>query len=285
MDELIIKNVIQEAELHNFKKIRSNQKNVELRYDSKIKENFIYLYPKNSAEQQKRSIEERVLESILLNPDDFLVEDLKIIFPNNKRWFRKGSNMRRFSKSKDSTSRQGIKIKITSQRMLNQLFKYAVSVFERDGVESKEILEGIICERIDQDCTISDTEKKSLKKSRIGQGNFRNNVLRVEPICRLTGLSIPEFLVASHIKPWRNSNNQERLDGYNGLMLSPHVDKLFDQGYITFLPDGELEISSSLEHNILMSWHLDQCCLGYKKRLTEQQEFYMSYHRKYVFRK
>jgi putative restriction endonuclease len=63
----------------------------------------------------------------------------------------------------------------------------------------------------------------------------------IEKCCRITQIADLRLLRASHIKPWRAcNNNQERLDGNNGLLLSPHVDLLFDRGYISVEDDGTL---------------------------------------------
>jgi hypothetical protein len=77
---------------------------------------------------------------------------------------------------------------------------------------------------------VSPTFREQLVKARRGQGVFRSSVLLAETACRVTGVSDPRHLRASHIKPWRDSNNAERLSGANGLLLSPHIDHLFDQG-------------------------------------------------------
>lgn len=81
------------------------------------------------------------------------------------------------------------------------------------------------------------TEREALIKARIGQGKFRSDLVKVwrrGERCVLTGLEVPELLVASHIKPWRESTNEERLDPMNGLLLSAHVDKLFDRYLMSF---------------------------------------------------
>lgn len=67
----------------------------------------------------------------------------------------------------------------------------------------------------------SSTERDALTKARLGQGLFRHRVAELEPACRVTGLARQQFLVASHIKPWRDCDNSERLSGANGLLLSP----------------------------------------------------------------
>src|SRR5665811_1547849 len=76
------------------------------------------------------------------------------------------------------------------------------------------------------------TEREELLKSRIGQGTFRQSLIKLRRKCYVTGIADERFLRASHIKPWRDSTNQERLDPYNGLLLSPIYDYLFDRAYI-----------------------------------------------------
>ena len=82
-----------------------------------------------------------------------------------------------------------------------------------------------------------ETERDLLAKARIGQGKFRADVVsnwRKGEACALTGIDVPELLVASHIKPWRESSNEERLDPMNGVLLAAHVDKLFDRFLMSF---------------------------------------------------
>ena len=67
--------------------------------------------------------------------------------------------------------------------------------------------------------------------------------MRIEDHCRVTGVSNPVHLVASHCKPWRDSTNEERLEGENGLLLTPSIDHLFDRGFIGFEGNGSLIIS------------------------------------------
>jgi putative restriction endonuclease len=104
-------------------------------------------------------------------------------------------------------------------------------------------------ERIER-LSIPATEKLALIAARVGQGAFRTAVQQIEPCCRITGVSDPTFLRASHIKPWRVANDHERLDGYNGLMLTPTIDQLFDQGYISFKQSGELLLVPSVSDDV-----------------------------------
>lgn len=66
--------------------------------------------------------------------------------------------------------------------------------------------------------------------------------------CAVTGLAVPELLMASHAKPWEIASNAERLDGDNGLPLIPNLDKLIDKGFISFADDGTVMISTSVRN-------------------------------------
>jgi HNH endonuclease len=68
-------------------------------------------------------------------------------------------------------------------------------------------------------------------------------VSKIESRCRITGVENPVHPVASHCKPWRDSSNEERLNGENGLLLTPSIDHLFDRGFISFENSGKLIIS------------------------------------------
>lgn len=96
---------------------------------------------------------------------------------------------------------------------------------------------------IAQDDSLAPTEKEALVLARRGQGTFRKRVQEIETSCRVTRVSRPEHLRASHCKPWRDANNAERLDGENGLLLTPSIDHLFDRGFISFRDDGRLLVS------------------------------------------
>jgi hypothetical protein len=67
--------------------------------------------------------------------------------------------------------------------------------------------------------------------------------MQIENPCRITGVTNSIHLRASHCKPWRDSSNEERLNGESGLLLTPSVDHLFDRGFISFENSGEVIIS------------------------------------------
>jgi hypothetical protein len=135
--------------------------------------------------------------------------------------------------------------------------------------------------KIEQDAGLSSTEKKTLINARIGQGQFRQSVSRSEQRCRLTGVSDLEFLIASHIKPWKDCDNRERLDGDNGLMLAPHVDRLFDRGWISFEDNGDILVTDSAKA-VISVWGLSG--INNAGKFTKDQQVFLRYHRTHVFK-
>ena len=126
------------------------------------------------------------------------------------------------------------------------------------------------------------TEIETLIKARQGQGRFRQKLLELYPSCPLTDLDVRSLLIASHIKPWSKCNNEERLDPFNGLMLAPNIDALFDSGLITFDTDGTIKISPKidLENQKRLGIFPDM-----KLKIEPESEKYFEYHRNHVFQK
>lgn len=94
---------------------------------------------------------------------------------------------------------------------------------------------------------LSETQREAVIMARVGQGVFRDRLIDAwEGCCSVTGTSVLPALVASHIKPWLHSSNEERLDPNNGLLLVGTLDRLFDQGLITFEEDGRIHIGESI---------------------------------------
>lgn len=126
------------------------------------------------------------------------------------------------------------------------------------------------------------TFKEQIVRARRGQGVFRSNVLLREEYCRVTKVAEPRHLVASHIKPWRDANDSERLDGANGLLLSPHIDHLFDEGYMTFTAGRRLLVVPEVQHKLVDAWGIDSTIdVG---PFSPQQQSYLDYHRANVFK-
>lgn len=144
--------------------------------------------------------------------------------------------------------------------------------------EKRKILE------IEQDSEIDSTEKETLILARKGQGKFRKNLLKKFNNCLITGIKNNDLLMASHIKPWRSSNNYERLSVENGLILSPLYDKLFDLGYITFDKNTKLIISNKLlkEDINTISFNTDKI---YILKCSSEMKVNFEYHNDMIFRK
>lgn len=144
--------------------------------------------------------------------------------------------------------------------------------------ERLELDEDLIVREITQS-QINETTKKQLVDSRRGQGQFKKSVISVEGLqCRVTNTTDPNFLIASHIKPWKVSSDTERLDGNNGLFLAPHIDKMFDGGWISFSDNGEILFASDIVKEQLSDWSVNVTMkVG---PFNKAQRKYLSYHRK-----
>lgn len=128
------------------------------------------------------------------------------------------------------------------------------------------------------------TEAERLVVHRVGQDLFRRALLDYwRGRCCVTGLAVPELLRASHIKPWALcGSDDERLDVFNGLLLAPHPDALFDGGWVSFDDAGELLVSTTLPHQALVLFNFQHSLrVDY---LTSQHQRYMVFHRAEVFR-
>ena len=128
---------------------------------------------------------------------------------------------------------------------------------------------------------IGATQKAQMILARRGQGIFRANVRLNEKACRVTGVTDPRFLIASHIKPWRLCTDLEKLDGCNGLLLSPHIDRLFDEGYISFGDNGAILKSTKLPTEVWKHWELT--AKDNVGTFNDMQRAYLSFHRAKVF--
>jgi len=97
--------------------------------------------------------------------------------------------------------------------------------------------------------SLDDPTKERVVKTRIGQGLFRVKLLKLENKCKICGLDNKELLIASHIKPWKDCITGEHLNKFNGFLLCPNHDALFDKGYISFNNEGMILLSSTLSEN------------------------------------
>jgi len=130
---------------------------------------------------------------------------------------------------------------------------------------------------------IGPTTKAQLVNARRGQGVFKANVRLNEKACRITGVTDPLHLRASHIKPWKDSSDEEKLNGCNGLLLAPHIDHLFDRGLISFSADGMLLISGQLDQTVLASWGIP--VPKFVGAFNVDQIKFLRYHEEFIFKR
>ena len=128
---------------------------------------------------------------------------------------------------------------------------------------------------------LNPTEREALVQARRGQGRFRQDLLERWRGCAVVGSTVQSILRASHIKPWRELTDTERLDPANGLPLTANLDALFNDGLITFDDHGEMLISPRLSRK---DRSLLQLSGKLRKRPMARQIAYLAYHRDRVFR-
>jgi predicted restriction endonuclease len=138
-------------------------------------------------------------------------------------------------------------------------------------VEVQQDIDNIIL-----DTKIPDTQKAMMVNTRIGQGRFRDELIAYWKGCAITGYP---FLIASHIKPWSQSDNLERLDPFNGLLLLANIDKAFDLGYVSFSDKGRILISEHMEDYKTLGIDKDMSVL-----LSSKHQDYLAYHRELRFK-
>jgi 5-methylcytosine-specific restriction enzyme A len=122
------------------------------------------------------------------------------------------------------------------------------------------------------------TERKGLVTSRVGQGAYRKRIIhRWEYKCAVTGFDKLDVLIASHIVPWAGSNDNERLDVDNGILLSPTYDALFDRHLISFENNGKIILSGSIDEKAYNKIYVT----GNEKiqNLNQYNQLYLERHR------
>lgn len=220
--------------------------------------------------------------SLILDPIQNFKKNQYIVISgvvNTENWYH-SSNMGKFPKrinNGESPISFGIPFGFETEAGLKQF----VEILNNTNTDDDPLLDIKSAEKDLKSLSI--TERDAVIKARIGQGPFRDNLISYWGACAVTGLSISELLIASHSKPWRSSNNQERLDVYNGLLLSPNLDKAFDKGFITFGADKKIIFSSTLKKKEADSIGIYND-MGLK-RLEKQHLPYLKWHNENIFKK
>ena len=121
-------------------------------------------------------------------------------------------------------------------------------------------------------------EKKILTRARIGQGKYREELLRLCPYCPITLITDDRLLIASHIKPWAKSNDFEKTDPLNGFMLTPTFDFMFDRGFLSFTDDKKSILSPFLSKMTYSKIGISDDKI-FSHLPTKGREHYLEYHR------
>lgn len=199
---------------------------------------------------------------------------------NGDQWYH-SSNMKLFPKriNKGKTPiAYGIPFGIESERVLNE-FLWALQ--GNDLTDGNPFDDIAAAEQELSGC--DETTRESLIEARIGQGQFRAKLIEYWGGCAVTGCDFIPVLIASHARPWRDSSNSDRLNPFNGLLLTPNLDKAFDQGFITFENNGRVLISPRLNESTRLALGItDQL----KLRSIDAKHYpYFQWHRSHVFLK
>ncbi|SFQ58414.1 HNH endonuclease [Flavobacterium akiainvivens] len=164
---------------------------------------------------------------------------------------------------------------VKGNRMYSRSFDLYIEFLELNT----DMIDEVILNNINSDTSLTQSEKTTIILSRIGQGKYRSDLINLWNTCSISKFKDIRLLIASHIKPWKISNNSERIDKFNGLLLLPTYDKLFDLGFISFEDSGKIIISNEISD-------LDLIGINPNIRIDLKPENikYIHYHRENVFR-
>lgn len=130
----------------------------------------------------------------------------------------------------------------------------------------------------------TDRETQQIRQARDGQGKYREKLLEQCHCCPFTMISDERLLIASHIKPWAASNDSEKIDPYNGYILSPMFDKLFDRGFITFTENRHVILSEFLSSYTWNRIGLKNDTFIQALPMDEKRVEYLKFHHSSVFK-
>jgi putative restriction endonuclease len=207
------------------------------------------------------------------------IEGIHGIFPNWDRFFH-NSNMKGFEKRLHKCEKAiefGIALSVLNEYALRDfLDNLKLDFVDRTRTYSDEIEEAS-----SELASVSATTRKAIIDARVGQGQFRQELIELWGQCAVTGCKIIPLLKASHIKPWRTCTNEERLNKFNGLLLNPVLDAAFDKGLISFDDSGKIVISRTL------SSELEQLGIHKEMRLRNtdhRSSVYLVWHREHIYK-
>ncbi len=162
----------------------------------------------------------------------------------------------------------------------NALKRFRCYLYFNTDLYAKEMDEISSIENNDK---LTTEEKKELIESRRGGGQFANALKeKYNNSCVITGVTVSQVLVASHIKPWVVSNNEEKLCIDNGILLSATYERLFESGLISFKKDETVMISSLINEENKEKLNLKDDFI-YDIKYTSEMDVYLNYHNDVIY--
>ncbi|MFT4452991.1 HNH endonuclease [Pseudomonas sp. RTCS2] len=210
-------------------------------------------------------------------------DSIKVLSPSLPNTGYRNTNMTGYPTVAGSDSKLAIALDIATEADLHQLldllgYKSSVSALQsatpKPSVSTEEFL---------NEPNLTDTERDALIKARIGQSGYRDDLLAYWGGCAITDCCVPELLRASHIKPWRAASPAERLDPFNGLLLTPNLDLAFDRGLISFDDQGQILLGEDLDPDSARALNITPCLR--LRQIKPQHRDYLAWHREHLFRK
>ncbi len=129
-----------------------------------------------------------------------------------------------------------------------------------------------------------ESERLIIRQARDGQGKYREQLLEQCHFCPFTMISDERLLIASHIKPWAASTDAEKIDPFNGYMLSPLFDKLFDRGFITFTEKRHVILSEFISPYTWKQIGIKNDAFINALPMDEKRIEYLKFHHESVFK-
>ncbi len=178
---------------------------------------------------------------------------------------------------------------VVLRQQINQIdtpSRFVLYLPEYESLNQNQQIQHEVIAEMNASYFVGSTERQNIQTIRTRQSTYRQDVIALwHGQCAVTGVDETKWLIASHIKPWRESTDFERVDPKNSLLLSPNYDKLFDRGVISFnASNGKIllpeKMSASFWRNLERLGITDDKCLSFMPDGTEK---YLSYHQKMIF--
>jgi len=165
----------------------------------------------------------------------------------------------------------------TQNKNLNDIYNWKPELIGRTSSNNVYLVKKQISRPKGEQKKPNYTERRGLVTSRVGQGWYRQEILKKwGNKCSITGCSITDILISSHIKGWSECNEDERLDVDNGILLSPHIDSLFDKHLISFEDDGSIIISDKVSKEDLVILGVSN---SIRLKVDDGMKKYLKHHR------